>query len=57
MCDSPLEFFRFLVTLAMVYLIDNGFIKYTGINCPSGYVMYPLFELNIEKINEYGGKI
>lgn len=39
------------------YLADNGFINYMGIDCPSGYVMYPLYELNIEKINEYGGKI
>lgn len=39
------------------FLIDNGFITYTGIERPSGFVMYPLFNLNIEKINEYGGKI
>lgn len=39
------------------YLADNGFITYTGIERSSGFVMYPLFELNIKKINEYGGKI
>lgn len=39
------------------YMMDNGFIKYLGIDCPSGFVLYPLFELNIEKINEYGGTI
>lgn len=39
------------------YLADNGFITYTGIERPSGFVIYPLFELNIKKINEYGGKI
>lgn len=39
------------------YLTDNGFIKYMGIERHSGFVMYPLCELNIEKINEYGGKI
>lgn len=39
------------------YLADNGFITYMGIDCPFGFVVYPLIELNIKKINEYGGKI
>ena len=39
------------------YLTDNGFITYMGMDKPSGFVVYPLCELNIEKINEYGGKL
>ena len=37
------------------YLEENGFIEFAKDFRPSGYVTYPLYTLNLEKINEYTG--
>ena len=35
------------------FLEKQGFITPTGVTMPSGYVVYPLYRLNLDKIGEY----
>ena len=35
------------------FLEKQGFITPTGVTMPSGYVVYPLYRLNLNKIGEY----
>lgn len=35
------------------YLAENDFIEDTGYKAQSGYVLYPLYKLNLEKIKQY----
>ena len=35
------------------FLEKQGFITPTGVTMPSGYVVYPLYRLNLDKIEEY----
>lgn len=37
------------------FLEEQGFITSTGVTRPSGFVVYPLYRLNLEKIEEYTG--
>ena len=35
------------------FLEKQGFITPTGVTMPSGFVVYPLYRLNLDKIEEY----
>ena len=37
------------------FLEEQDFIAPTGVTMPSGFVVYPLYRLNLEKIEEYTG--
>ena len=37
------------------FLEEQNFITPTGVTMPSGFVVYPLYRLNLEKIEEYTG--
>ena len=37
----------------LLFLEKQGFITPTGVTMPSGYVVYPLYRLNLDKIEEY----
>ena len=37
----------------LLFLEEQGFITPTGVTRPSGFVVYPLYRLNLEKIGEY----
>ena len=36
-----------------LFLEEQGFISPTGVTKPSGFVVYPLYRLNLDKIGEY----
>ena len=37
----------------LLFLEEQGFIAPTGVTMPSGFVVYPLYRLNLDKIGEY----
>ena len=37
----------------LLFLEEQGFIAPTGVTMPSGFVVYPLYRLNLNKIGEY----
>ena len=37
----------------LLFLEEQGFISPTGVTRPSGFVVYPLYRLNLDKIGEY----
>ena len=37
----------------LLFLEEHGFITPTGVTKPSGFVVYPLYRLNLDKIGEY----
>lgn len=37
----------------LLYLEEQDFITPTGVTMPSGFVVYPLYRLNLDKIEEY----
>lgn len=37
----------------LLFLEEQGFIYPTGVTKPSGFVVYPLYRLNLDKIGEY----
>ena len=37
----------------LLFLEEQGFISPTGVTKPSGFVVYPLYRLNLDKIGEY----
>ena len=37
----------------LLFLEEQGFISPTGVTMPSGFVVYPLYRLNLDKIGEY----
>lgn len=39
----------------LLFLEEQGFISPTNVSKPSGYVNYPLYRLNLNKIEEYKG--
>lgn len=37
----------------LLFLEEQEFITSTGVTMPSGFVVYPLYRLNLDKIKEY----
>nr|DAP73933.1 MAG TPA: protein of unknown function (DUF4313) [Caudoviricetes sp.] len=42
---------------ALDFMTDNGFATKTRVNVESGYCVYPVVRLNMEKIREYGEEL
>ena len=42
---------------ALNFMTDNGFATKTRVNVQSGYFVYPVVRLNMEKIREYGEEL
>ena len=38
---------------SLLFLEEQGFISATGVTKSSGFVVYPLYRLNLDKIGEY----